>query len=299
MTPLTTEHCDVAARRLDEAISRLRAWGVRIHESSRLPAAVRLLRQVAKTDRFPRDQLQLTRIGNALTTAVDFDHISRALPPTPVAPIREDLQRAVAGTLDDFSSTDALRSQSQLLIGTVLAAAGYHPGAPDTTQPRPSPDYVVSVDGLPCGVEIGRPTSVRGIESKADEAVKQVAGMGLRHHVMVFDLSDVITALIVASPPGAPVDPEAEFQALNRQLSDRIAADSESRVILYVSIVRLFIWRVSRGIATPVPLFKIYGAVFKKGAVGLVQDQANRLRTRVLAGWEALGGVITDLKPVP
>ena len=120
---ILADHCDIAARRLEEAITRIKSWGVRVHEASRLPNAARLLPSVAHAGRYPSEPAALIRIGNALTVAVDFRHIASVLPQSFVAPIAEDLKRALKGTLNDTGSSDALRAQSQLQFGAVLAAA--------------------------------------------------------------------------------------------------------------------------------------------------------------------------------
>src|SRR5450759_1447560 len=180
------------ASKLKEAIEIIRSWKIRVPEPSRLPAAKRLLEQVAKMDSYPSDQAQLNRIANSIRIAFDFYHITRVLPEERIDAVVEDLRRALGGTLDDVGPSQAHRAQSQVLIAAVMAVGGLTPGAPRTDR-GVTPDYVAQVGTLSFAVEIKRPESLAGLRTKIDEAIDQVDALDTSGGALVIDVSDCMS----------------------------------------------------------------------------------------------------------
>ena len=143
------------AQRLRGAIEILRAHDLRIGDRGRLIQSARLLDRCALRDRFPNQEDARRRVSNAISTAYEIVQITDYLPPELSLELREDLRRAVGGSLDSGHADAAIRSQTQLHMGAIVASAGLVTSIPSITKGS-VPDFVVEVDGLGMAIEIQR-----------------------------------------------------------------------------------------------------------------------------------------------
>jgi len=115
---------------------------------------------------------------------------------------------------------------------------------------------------------------------------------------MVLDISDLLRGIWDdARKAGSAFAIDGTFTDLNRNLGDYIARRPDPRIVLYGSIVRLFLWDLGASVRH-VPVFKFHIEVFREAGAGLVQAQSEQLRLRIIEGWQALGAVATSLRRV-
>jgi len=120
--PLPVKDTAGLADRLAEAIAQLAAFDITLNPSSRLPAAVRLLRNTSRDNHYPTTVVDIVRLTNAIKLGFNFPAFMRLVQPPGLPGLKEALRRATKGTLDDKGSTGAHRAQSELLLGVTLAA---------------------------------------------------------------------------------------------------------------------------------------------------------------------------------
>jgi hypothetical protein len=289
-------HCTLFARWLGHSVERITEFGVRVHRASRLPLAQTLLLRTAAAEKFPSTERELIRIGNALLTAWDFRLITHALPPTGLPSLAEDLRRSIGGSLDDLEPTAAHRAQSQLAFGAVLVAGGLRPLAPDTSG-GPSPDYVVSVDTLPIGVEVKRPMRIANLTAAVDEAARQLTGFGSRHWAVHVDLSDAVRhELLDGLHQGLRPDLGRLFAIASDEVSDHIfAARDRFRFMVGYMSARVFAWDLTdEPRFIPFASFRI--EAYPEACGGLVVTQARRLRDAIRRGGEERGMVERNVR---
>lgn len=287
----------VLASKLGEAIGIIRSWKIRVSEPSRLPAAKRLLEQVAKAGAYPSDPVQLNRISNSIRIAFDFYHITRVLPEERIDAVVEDLRRALGGTLDDVGPSEAHRAQSQVLTAAVMAAGGLQPGAP-ATDGGATPDYVVQVGTLSFAVEIKRPESLSGVRTKIDEAIDQVAALHTAGGALIIDISDCMS-LDSVSDVGEELA-KADFRALCSAIRDavvrstRLGANKISNLFVFAN---LFGWRPGPP-PHPHPVFLTYHEVVHSARAGLIVEASRDVRRRIADGFERFGAETLEQRRV-
>jgi hypothetical protein len=265
----------------------------------RLPhSAVRLLQETADLSAYPDDEVRLVRIGRAIRVAFDFYHITRVLTEERVDAMAEDLRRALKGTLDDSGPTEAHRAQSQMLIGAVLAVGGLRPGAPPLG-PAPTPDYVISIDGLRYGAEIKRPASAKQILTRVDEAVDQIASFPSDAGLIVLDLTDALFE------PGYELDAtrdevEARFRTAYRSVSDHLERSTRpgaDRIANLFVFANLYGWQRTPRVV-PRSLFPTYSEVFQRARAGLIVNQSRRVRERIDEGFRVFQAQMVERRRV-
>lgn len=188
---LTPDVCGHMAGFLEETVSKLKAWNVRVLDVSRLEQERQVLLSVASQGYYPRDTAQLRLIGHALLDAHEFRYISACMPEERIEQIAKELQRAVGGTTDRRpGSREAYQYQTQFWIGAILGAAAVTPIIPPTASAR-SPDYLVRNGTLFYGVEVKRPQTAEGARRQMLSAARQLAAAQVEGAVVV-DISDCI-----------------------------------------------------------------------------------------------------------
>lgn len=279
---------------LSQSIDIIKSWNIRVAESSRLPLAVRLLDRSATLWLYPDSAEQLLRIGNAINAAFDFYNITRFLPDDPIAAIREDLRRALGGTLGDIGPTSACRAQNQLLVAALLMAGGLKAGSP-STDGRSSPDYFVEIGSVSFAVEIKRPESSNLIRERVDDAIDQIDSMQSSGGLVVVDVTDCI---------GSQSDPDAigeDGKSLFNHICDVVRnAVTESKRPGLGKVTNLFVLGIwIRWLQKPIEpkgLFLTCEVVFRKARAGLIMEQSEALNNRILSGIQALGGGVIERK---
>ena len=210
---------------------------------------------------------------------------------------REDLRRAVKGTLADYRATSALRAQSQVNFGAQLVAAGLFPAAPPTTG-GPSPDYVVTLDTLPIASEVKRPETMDTIAATVSDAIGQMEDFGSQYQALHLDMTDVVgDTLSQTGIPRGEADLVAAFRTACEATSLLLHGQVEQRVITSYCSVHYCFWSRIDGL-------RVYHAsqvqleAFPQACSGLVIDQGRKLRRAILAGASAFGIETVGLRAV-
>lgn len=288
----------ILADKLAESIDILKAWRLRVPATSRLLAAVRLLRETSTLSEYPDNTAQLHRIGTAIRIGFDFYHITRCLTEDRVDAVAEDLRRALKGTLDDSGPTEANRAQSQVLVGAVLAVGGLRPAAPVPGEGQ-TPDYITFVDGLRYGAEIKRPASASQILNRVDDAVNQIFKFPSEAGLIVLDLSDCLldeeqeTTLDLAIV-------EPVFRGAYRSISDHLEHSQRAGVDKIANLfvfANLFGWERS---TSPIPraLFPTYSEVIHRARAGLISAQSLRVRDQIEEGFQVFQAELIEKRRV-
>ena len=120
---LTPTRMGDIADRLDDSISKLRSWGIRVIDAGRLSGAVRTLRKYRELGSFPGDRARLVEIAQAAREAQEFIEISDVVPDDQLKPLADSIQQAVQGAPGTARSR-AAQYQSELWVGAMLASSG-------------------------------------------------------------------------------------------------------------------------------------------------------------------------------
>lgn len=291
--PLRPWNMAHVARRLEAAIESLRGVDLRIPEGSRLPEAVAVLRECARDESYPEDKEARLRITAAISTAYEMVQVTDYLPESLGDSLREDLRRAVKGTLVARDPGPDRQIQSQLHVGAILAASGLRVGVPDP-QATTIPDFVVNVGDLEIPLEVKRPSSVQGLLDSVDKAVAQMQGysQGRGSYALFIDLSDVVCDGRSDSWE-VSVSKDQGFGAAATAASDRIHGKAHERrgherMLLLVAIAKAARWQ---GAPDPSPEFRFesFFEVLEKACMGLLDRQAQQLRMAIVSGLRELG----------
>jgi len=301
--PLPPKGAVVLADRLEQSISLLPSFGIKVNPSSRLPHAVRVLRAVYSAGAYPVNQPELIRVGNAIKAAFNFVQVVDAIKPPGPPGVLNSLRRAVDGTLDDIGSTPAHRAQSELFFGAVLVAGGASAGAPAPSKGK-TPDYVAEVDTLPFSVEVKRPESVLSVEDAVAKAVKQARKYKAYPAQVALDLSDLLPATYgVADVRLGGAQNQAAFRAAYGVASSHVTRHLKdpnyARVAGLFCFAESFLWTVPNPQTLPFSTVLVYGEVFHSASAGLIVDQSRRLRERIVQGFTEVGGVPRWSRRVP
>jgi hypothetical protein len=190
--PIRALACE-AIEDIDGAISILRAYGVKVPESSRLHQAKDVLMEAVNTGALVPahrgDSLGL----RALETSLDFSAIAATLPPTRVADVRRELSAAVEGGLELAAENQtALQYQSQYVVRAALVRAGLQPMHP-LAGPRKGkkPDLLIEQGTMTYGIEAKRPQAARNVVPRMEDARDQLRHYGVAGAVLI-DVSDCI-----------------------------------------------------------------------------------------------------------
>jgi hypothetical protein len=286
ITPVT---CDLIADRLSDAVDKLRAWEYRVQESSRLPAAIRVLRRIASQGTFSSDSTERVRIGNALRIGLDYPRLCEALGNGDSRSVRESVKRSLGGTLDDVGATQALQAQAELRIVSVIAASGRNALIPLPTG-RKSPDLVVVIDALPIAIEVKCPGSETAMVASVEEAVRQLATFGQSCSAVCIDLTDCIRT----GEPGSSV-PRDEFQRLdalaNAYLVQQASSPGYDRIALAITVATLILWELHTDISVHPMLWAAF-TPYSQACSGLVVEQTKGLMRTLESGYHSLGALL-------
>jgi hypothetical protein len=222
----TPSRCEVLARRLERVVDRFRREGIRVSDSSRLVAEVRLLRAVARQRSFPSSVQGKREVANAIRDVCDFDLIRKMAGAAQVSELARDLQDAAKGTAGRLEEErKPYQFQSQLWIGSVFAAGRLRPRIVPPTTGR-TPDFLLCLPGRDYGLEVKRPSSSKSPRRLVEDGAQQLAARGLRGGVAV-DCSDCLSreSLFRGSedrrqPPYVVID--REFEELYRRAGSTV-----------------------------------------------------------------------------
>jgi hypothetical protein len=177
------------ASRLDETVSRLRGWGIRVIDASRLTKSVSQLRTVADVGSFPTSDSDLVRVAHAVRDAQEFFEIADVLPESALKPLAVDLQQAVGGTLG-VGGNAAAQFQSQLWVGAMLVWAGARTAMLLNAEGK-RPDFVVENGVSLYPVEVKPPSGKINAPHLVSEATRQIAAVKRGHGgAIIVDLTD-------------------------------------------------------------------------------------------------------------
>jgi hypothetical protein len=174
-----------------------------------------------------------------------------------------------------------------------MAYAGLWPGAPKPRATK-TPDFVVSVDTLPFGVEVKRPESENSVIKVIDEAIKQFLQYGTHCHLLAVDLSDCLPTQAGSAPlKTAEAQNHAKFRRIAAIASDYITRRKrdpgfDDVAVLFV-FADSFLWGSAGGKTTPMSSLMMHVECFAHAASGLIVNQAQKLRELLVRGLQAVG----------
>lgn len=232
--PLTVESLGTVAGHLSDVLEEFQDWGLKIHEASRLPRIVDLLRNTVDSGEYPKETADLLRIGAAIQTAQEFIEIGNTLPVEPIKVVVDDLRIALGGTPFVWrpKKKGHLQRQSQLWVGAMMVQAG----APTGVLERPTgknPDFELNNGAMRYAVEVKRPESENGAAELLKSAATQIRSGRYHGGSIVVDLTDCIkesTLCVVSNGPPDSGRINERLVALVRGLHDHIFDDSASSI---------------------------------------------------------------------
>lgn len=182
---------------LERLLAQLEDWMKRpFPPSSRLHAALAVLKDMEVTGRFTREQRGNDHGLRAMQLAMDLRAIAECLPNRVVTDLRRDLELCASGPLDPQpDDLTPLQAQSQLIVRAAFNRVGVPPG--DLTHSgkdgRKKPDILIANGATTYGVEVKRPTKLRNVLPRAEDAAEQLSNATLKGGVVV-DISDALTS---------------------------------------------------------------------------------------------------------
>jgi hypothetical protein len=182
---------------LTTTAERLEKWGVRIPAGSRIPQALAILDDVARSGRFTPEQRGSHEGFQALQFAMDIRVIADSLPAGRVKELRSDIEKCVSGSL--MPKPDELEPsqfQSQLIVRSAFWQMGVDPQVPTKAKfgAGRRPDILIENGASTYGIEVKRPTKESTILSNATTASEQVSHPGLKGGV-ILDLTDCLAGV--------------------------------------------------------------------------------------------------------
>lgn len=191
-----------AAEDLARTVHRLESWMHRAFPAGSRPyAALAVLRDIATTARFTRAQRGDDSGLRALQLALDLHAIGETLPQDRVTDLRRDLETCALGPLEPPpEALHPLQAQSQLVVRAAFFRAGVPPGQPAYSGKggRKKPDILIERGASIYGIEVKRPTALKNVVPRAQDAAFQLTSAGLKGGI-VLDVTDAVTA----DSPGA------------------------------------------------------------------------------------------------
>ncbi|HYV97575.1 MAG TPA: hypothetical protein VE967_08990 [Gemmatimonadaceae bacterium] len=180
--------------RIDAALARLTACGVRIESDSRLHQAREIVAESARgagiTPTQRGDDLGL----RALETALDYHTIASAAQPSFPASVRRELRDSLRGGLKPpDGALSPLQLQSQAVAFAAFALAGCSPRYPPKSTGK-SPDILLDRGTMTYAVEAKRPQTQNNILTHCRAGYEQVIASGHTGAVLV-DVTDCVRGL--------------------------------------------------------------------------------------------------------
>lgn len=297
--PLTPDLCKHMAGFLGDAITKLRAWNVRVLDVSRLEVERRLLLDVATRGCYPHNPAQLRQIAHALRDAHEFRYISASMPEARIEQLVKELQRTVGGTPDRRScKREAYQYQTQFWVGAILGFGNVRPIIPPTSSRR-SPDYLLRNGTLSYGVEVKRPETPEGAERQMLSGARQLASAGVGGAVVI-DISDCLapeaTEVIHGNESdSAELESAQTFQAIATRLEQLAFDDDRNQpraeflpATVMVVMASVFRWRLD-DLRYPDLIKLCRFAAFWKNRNTLAYHRTLWLRDILFRGMQATG----------
>jgi hypothetical protein len=284
--------CLLLADYLTKAIETLRTWNFRVQESSRLPLAVRRLRETGAVGVFPSDPGTRVELGNAIRAALDYPRLCQALTNGSPDPVRDILRRSLGGMLSDNAPTEAHQAQSELRVVSAVAASGRNALIPPPNSRR-RPDIVVHIESLPFAMEVKRPASETAITSNIEAAIRQLNDFGSRYSAICMDLTDCLAKEAVSSNvDGGREYLSGRFQILDAQATAYIGPHQGrrgyDRVALIFTMATPVLWTGRHGTEVHPMLFAGLTS-YPRAASGLIVQQTRALARTLESGFQSLG----------
>jgi hypothetical protein len=286
------------ADQLEDAVTSLRQWDIRVVDAGRLRHAVRVLRGVPAVEAFPPDRTRLREIAFAARDAQEFAEIADVLPTEErLRPLAESLQRSVSGVLGSARDR-AAQYQSELWVGAMLAHSGART-AVITSGTGKRPDFVILDGTMLYPVEVKRPAGKLDAAELVSEAARQLLGPRYHGGAIVVDFTDCIDEALSCRfgdgpPDRRPVHAEVIrlSQAVHAEIfdgdSERIRRGRE-HVFALVSFARSIYWD-ERDLSQMYLLRMVASVSFYRGhANNLRGHRAWALANAIHAGIRAVG----------
>jgi hypothetical protein len=290
--------CAVAAERGEAAIRTLETWGLSRKLDARLRQAVGVLHEVAKRSSYGSTEHELRATVEALSLVIDFFQISNCLGDPSSESVAHELALAIDGSLVGTSSRRQSREyQAQYWFGMLLTHAGFNARVPPVSTQSRHPDFVISLNGLDCAVEVKRPESFRSARDAMDRSAGQLRAYG-KPGIIAMDLTDCLGGDMLmtgALQSQVPIDQlvrphfTGRSEALGRRPKTYNQSDKYKRIISAVIFARLIGWRAA-DMSEPESsvLLDIYD--YPAACEGLLPGYAAAFRRRIFAAAEATLG---------
>ena len=243
------EACKALAVAIEDVITVLENWNIRVNADSRLRVAQRHLAKVADAGSYGKTEKELIQIAKAASLAKDFYEISNALRKDRDDPIAEELKLAIRGTLDGKSQNKSPYAfLSQYWVGMLFAHGGLKP-AVLAQSAGAKPDFVVAVGTLDLVVEVKRPHSVKSALRCLEAAADQLRD-SIMPGVICLDLSEcIVTDDLIIPRDGmwARKAIDEKMSSAQEELIHHInsynRSDKFSRVIDLVLFAKYWVWK--------------------------------------------------------
>ncbi|GEM_PF-3767347 len=186
-TKLLAPDCARVADDLEGVIVQFTRCGLPAETKGPLMPALRRLREIAARGTYGSTESDRQSAASAVMIAGDFMRIANCLPDTLGVELREELERMFAGGLDVNEYDGAHDLRAQFAFAATLVAREFAPRFVHAPSGKRR-DFLCTVAGVDCGVEVKRPASATRLMKKLDEAAGQLRDLGAPGFV-VLDLS--------------------------------------------------------------------------------------------------------------
>jgi hypothetical protein len=220
------------------------------------------------------------------------------MPAERLDPIALDLQEAVGGTrVDNEESRAPYQFQVQYLVGAILAFGGVTPITPIASD-KSYPDFYFQNGTFWYGVEVKRPTSVKGAPRLLNKAARQLRKLRLHSGVVVMDLSECVSNTVDIVYPGSSAtrDLEGELVDCAERLEDVVWSEPQqsrrpgfANVGVLLTFARAMVWNMD-DLSHPFLQQRCRFAVFNdRGGNTALQIRNNWLVNTLHKGFRAVG----------
>ena len=219
------------AEDLEEAIAKIKEWGIDVPGGSRLPETAKHLREVASAQSFPESRTGLRKTAHAARDAQEFANIRGMLPKQPLKPIARAFARTVDGAIG-VTPHQAYQAQSQLWVGAALSCAGVSVGV--LANPKGMhPDYIVENGTEEYAIEVKRISGGSSVRRRVSKAAKQTRHSRYHGGALYVDLTDWLPPDVTLRFASGPPDLDSPRMSLARKidrLRKEIFSDQTERI---------------------------------------------------------------------
>lgn len=301
-------HCAELSEKLEESAESFKQLGVRIPDSGRLQAGIRLLRKIGRDKEFPTAEAKLREIAYAISDGLELPRIAVALGKEQAREIVAQLSETMGGTQGRTGKRRTpYQYQSQFVVGASLAHSDAEVAIPRSDRSRSLPDFLVRTTVTRQPVEVKRPENDRSVERNLKTALSQLSGFpppGL----VVLDITDCLAeealySIVESAEEPAYREVAAEFfersEALMRLIYDdrsrRWKPAAPARGVAVCVYARG--WRIIRNGEVAFEFYQVaHGARFSRRAGSVVESRADALLEALLQGMTNAGLELDEVK---